>query len=150
MGSLLEIISVFLMSTVKFVFGGVPLALGLGFSFFEAVTVTSLGGFVGVTAFVYTSDKLIAYLKKRKILKQLENPNQIRKKSFTRTNKIIIIVKQRFGLLGISLLTPLLLSIPIGCFLAVRYFNDKQRILIYMFGSILFWSVSISSFKLLF
>ncbi|MES2138147.1 MAG: hypothetical protein V4511_00460 [Bacteroidota bacterium] len=138
------------MSTVKFVFGGVPLALGLGFSFFEAVTVTSLGGFVGVTAFVYTSDKLIAYLKKRKILKQLENPNQIRKKSFTRTNKIIIIVKQRFGLLGISLLTPLLLSIPIGCFLAVRYFNDKQRILIYMFGSILFWSVSISSFKLLF
>lgn len=150
MGSLLEIISVFLMSTVKFVFGGVPLALGLGFSFFQAVTVTSLGGFVGVTVFVYTSDKLIAYLKKRKILKQLENPNQIRKKSFTRTNKIIIIVKQRFGLLGISLLTPLLLSIPIGCFLAVRYFNDKQRILIYMFGSILFWSVSISSFKLLF
>ncbi|MCE9537805.1 MAG: hypothetical protein K8R85_01115 [Bacteroidetes bacterium] len=150
MESLLEIISVFLMSTVKFVFGGVPLALGLGFSFFEAVTVTSLGGFVGVTAFVYTSDKLIAYLKKRKTLKQLENPNQIRKKSFTRTNKIIIIVKQRFGLLGISLLTPLLLSIPIGCFLAVRYFNDKQRILFYMFGSILFWSVSISSFKLLF
>lgn len=138
------------MSTVKFVFGGVPLALGLGFSFFQAVTVTSLGGFVGVTVFVYTSDKLIAYLKKRKILKQLENPNQIRKRSFTRTNKIIIIVKQRFGLLGISLLTPLLLSIPIGCFLAVRYFNDKQRILFYMFGSILFWSVSISSFKLLF
>lgn len=150
MGSLLEILSVFLMSTVKFVFGGVPLALGLGFSFFQAVTVTSLGGFVGVTVFVYTSDKLIAYLKKRKILKQLENPNQIRKKSFTRTNKIIVIVKQRFGLLGISLLTPLLLSIPIGCFLAVRYFNDKQRILFYMFGSILFWSVSISSFKLLF
>jgi len=150
MGSLLEILSVFLMSTVKFVFGGVPLALGLGFSFFQAVTVTSLGGFVGVTVFVYTSDKLIAYFKKRKILKQLENPNQIRKKSFTRTNKIIIIVKQRFGLLGISLLTPLLLSIPIGCFLAVRYFNDKQRILFYMFGSILFWSVSISSFKLLF
>lgn len=150
MGSLLEILSVFLMSTVKFVFGGVPLALGLGFSFFQAVTVTSLGGFVGVTFFVYTSDKLIAYFKKRKILKQLENPNQIRKKVFTRTNKIIIIVKQRFGLLGISLLTPLLLSIPIGCFLAVRYFNDKQRILFYMFGSILFWSVSISSFKLLF
>lgn len=150
MGSLLEILSVFLMSTVKFVFGGVPLALGLGFSFFQAVTVTSLGGFVGVAVFVNTSDKLIAYLKKRKILKQLENPNQVRKKSFTRTNKIIIIVKQRFGLLGISLLTPLLLSIPIGCFLAVRYFNDKQKILFYMFGSILFWSVSISSFKLLF
>lgn len=150
MGSLLEIASVFLMSTVKFVFGGVPLALGLGFSFFEAVTVTSAGGIVGVTFFVTMSDKLIAYFKKRKARKQLENPNHVRKKVFTRTNKIIVIAKQRFGLLGISLLTPLLLSIPIGCFLAVRYFNDKQRILFYMFGSILFWSVSISSFKLLF
>lgn len=150
MESLLEIISVFLMSTVKFVFGGVPLALGLGFSFFEAVTVTSLGGFVGVTFFVAMSDKLIAYLKKRKARKKIENPNQIPKKAFTRTNKIIIIAKQRFGLAGISLLTPLLLSIPIGCFLAVRYFKDKQRILIYMFCAILFWSISISSFKLLF
>lgn len=150
MGSLLEIISVFLMSTVKFVFGGLPLALGLGFSFFEAVTVTSLGGFAGVIFFVFMSDKLIAYFKKRKAQKELENPNKARKKAFTRTNKIIVIAKQRFGLLGISLLTPLLLSIPIGCFLAVRYFNDKQRILVYMFGSILFWSVSISSFKLLF
>ena len=150
MESLLEIFSVFLMSTVKFVFGGVPLALGLGFSFFQAVTVTSAGGFVGVTFFVATSDKLIAYFKKRKALAQLENPNLPRKKIFTRTNKIIVTAKQKFGLLGISLLTPLLLSIPLGCFLAVRYFNNKQRILFYMFGSILFWSISISSFKLLF
>ncbi len=59
-------------------------------------------------------------------------------------------MKQRFGLIGISLLTPLLLSIPLGSFLAVRYFKNKQRILIYMFASILFWSVSISSFQLLF
>lgn len=150
MEDLLEIVSVFLMSTVKFVFGGVPLAMVYGFSFFKAVTVTSLGGFTGVTIFIYTSDKLIAYFKRRKILKEIKNPRLVPKKSFTRTNKIIIIVKQRFGLLGISLLTPLLLSIPIGCFLAVRYFNDKQRILVYMFGSILFWSVSVSSFKLLF
>lgn len=146
----MEIVSVFLMSTVKFVFGGVPLAMVYGFSFFKAVTVTSLGGFTGVTIFIYTSDKLIAYFKKRKILKEIKRPRLVPKKSFTRTNKIIVTVKQRFGLLGISLITPLLLSIPIGCFLAVRYFNDKQRILIYMFGSILFWSVSFSSFKLLF
>ncbi len=73
MNSLWEIILVFLLSTVKFVFGSVPLALGLGFSFFEAVTVTSLGGFVGVTFFVIMSDKLIAYFKKRKAIKQIKN-----------------------------------------------------------------------------
>ena len=189
--SWLEIVSVFLMSSVKFVFGGVPLALLYGFSFFKTVTVTSIGGFTGSTFFVYTSDKLIAYFKKRKELKLrkqlnsylLENENQNQKKIqdndvsypdltshlwlkneqkvkeqtlekpkkiFTRKNKIIVTVKKRFGLLGIALLTPSLFSIPIGCFLAVRYFKDKQRIVIYMFGSILFWSVFLSSFKLLF
>ncbi len=142
MESLLEIMSVFFLSTVKFVLGGVPLALVYEFSFFKSVTVTSFGGFVGVTFFVYTSNSLIAFFKKRKISKQIDNPNLPHKKVFTRTNKTIIIVKQRFGLLGIALLTPLLLSIPIGCFLSVRYFKNKQRILIFMFGSVMFWSVS--------
>ena len=143
------IVSVFLLSTVKFVFGAVPMALAMGFSFFEAVTVTSLGGITGVILFVTMSDKIIAGLKKRKEKKRKEESIQP-KKIFTRKNKIIILVKKRFGLMGIALLTPLLLSIPIGCFLAVRYFKDKQRILIYMFGSILFWSIAASSFKLLF
>ncbi len=149
MDSWWEIASVFLLSTVKFVFGAVPLALASGFSFFEAVTVTSLGGFVGVTFFVFMSDKFIANFKKRQALKKDNLPHNY-KKIFTKKNKIIVSVKRRFGLLGISLLTPLLLSIPIGCFLAVRYFKDKQRILIFMFGAIFFWSLAISSFKFLF
>ena len=148
MESVWEIISVFLLSTVKFVFGAVPMALSFGFSFFEAVTVTSLGGFTGVTFFVLMSDKLITYFKKRSALQQHEDKPA--KKIFTRRNKTIVKVKHRYGLAGIALLTPLLLSIPIGCFIAVRYFKNKQQILFYMFGAIMFWSVFISSFKLLF
>jgi uncharacterized membrane protein len=150
MNSWWEIISVFLLSTIKFVFGGVPLALGLGFSFFKAVTVTSLGGFTGVIFFVLFSDKVIENLKKINAKKQKENINRNSKKIFTQKNKIIIKVKQRFGLLGIAVLTPLLLSIPIGCYIAVRYFKNKQIILAYMFAAILFWSISVCSFKLLF
>lgn len=137
-----EIIWVFLVSTVKFVFGSVPMALGFGFSFFEAVTVTSLGGFVGAVSFVLMSDKIIANIKKRRIQKISEQADSRPKKIFSRKNKTIVSVKMRFGLTGIALLTPLLLSIPLGCFLAVRYFKNKQLILAYMFGSILFWSVS--------
>lgn len=145
-----EILIVFLLSTVKFVFGAVPTALGMGFSFFEAVTVTSVGGFTGVIIFTFASNKLIEGYKIRKAKKLLSNPNHKSEKKFTRKNRLIVKVKKRFGLLGIALLTPLLFSIPIGCFLAVRYFHNKQRILLYMFGAILFWSISISSFKLLF
>ncbi len=145
-----EIVTVFLVSTVKFVFGAVPMALSFGFSFFEAVTVTTIGGFTGVTFFVMMSDRLIANYKIKQAKKKTEYPIASPPKIFTRTNRIIVYIKKRFGLLGIALLTPLLLSIPIGCFVAVRYFKEKQRILIYMFASILFWSVSISSFKFLF
>jgi uncharacterized membrane protein len=140
-----EIVSVFLLSSVKFVFGGVPLALGLGFSFFKAVTVTSLGGFIGIVFFVFLSEKLIENVKKIKEKKQIAS-----KKIFTKKNKMIVKVKHRFGLVGIALLTPFLISIPLGCYLAVRYFKNKQRIIAYMFASILFWSIAVSSFKFFF
>lgn len=145
-----EIVSVFLLSSVKFVFGGVPLALGLGFSFFKAVTVTTLGGFTGILFFVFLSEKLIENVKKLKEKKQTDSASQPPKKIFTRKNKIIVNVKRRFGLIGIALLTPFLLSIPLGCYLAVRYFKEKQKVVTYMFASILFWSIAVSSFQLFF
>jgi hypothetical protein len=145
-----EIVSVFLLSTVKFVFGGVPMALGLKFTFIEAVVVTSAGGFTGVITFVTLSEKLLAFIDKRRTLKKAKNPNPPVKKKFTRTNKVIITVKQRFGLLGFALMVPFFIPIPLGCFLAVRYFNDKKKIITYLFGSILFWSITVSSIQLLF
>ena len=141
MSSWWEISLVFLLSTIKFFFGGVPAALGFGFSYFESITVTTLGGFTGVVVFVFASDKLIVFFKKRAELKRLKNPSRDAKKKFTRTNRIVISVKRRFGLLGFSLIVPFLIPIPIGCFLAVRYFNDKQKIVRYLFLSIFIWSV---------
>ncbi len=148
MNSWWEIVIIFLLSTVKFVFGAVPTALGFGFSFFKAVTVTSLGGFTGVTFFVFMSERIVAGLRKRR--EERMKRGEPHGKRFTRKNKFIVKAKMRFGLAGIAFLTPLLFSIPLGCFIAVRYFKHKQKILIYMFLSIIFWSVSISSLKLLF
>ena len=138
------------MSTVKFVFGAVPFALSLGFSFFEAVTVTSIGGFVGVTFFVFLSDKIIGAYKRRIAHKHLTDPSYLPPKKFTRRSRFIVNVKKKYGLYGVAFLTPLLFSIPLGCFIAVRYFKNRQKILLYMYVAILFWSISISSFKLLF
>jgi uncharacterized membrane protein len=149
MDSWWEIVSVFLLSTVKFVFGAVPMALGLGFSFFEAVFVTTLGGMTGSTIFVLLSGKIVEALKRRRARRMAEGKIKP-KKVFTKKNKVIVWVKMRFGLIGIAFLTPFLLSIPLGCFLAVRYFEGRQKIIIYMYVSVLFWAVSISSFKLLF
>lgn len=145
-----EIVSVFLLSTVKFVFGAVPYALFLGFSFFEAVFITSIGGFTGVLIFVNFSDWLMKKAKERAKKKRLENSQKMPKKIFTRRNKTIVFIKRKFGLVGIAFATPLLLSIPLGCFLAVRYFKEKPKIIAYMFAAILFWSFATASFELLF
>ncbi|CAN5524085.1 hypothetical protein BH10BAC1_BH10BAC1_12070 [soil metagenome] len=141
MESAWEIAIVFLLSTVKFFFGSVPTALGFGFSHLESITVTTLGGCTGVTVFVNASDRLLAFFKNRAKLKREKYPNLPQKKKFTRTNKIIVNVKHRFGIFGFSILVPFLIPIPLGCFLAVRYFNDKQKIIRYLFVAILFWSV---------
>ncbi len=116
------------------------MALGFGFSFFETVVVTSLGGFAGTLFFVFISDLLIRNYKKKLLSKQEKKAKPAKK--FTRKNKIIVKIKRNFGLIGISLAAPVLLSIPLGCFLAVRYFKDKQKIIAYMFASVLFWAVT--------
>jgi len=143
-----EILGIWLLSTVKFVLGAVPLALALGFSFFKTIVVTCSGGFAGVVLFVNLSQWIVKKVKERAANKI--DRITVKKKVFTRKNKIIVKVKRRFGLAGIAFLTPLLLSIPIGCFVAVRYFENKQKIMLYMLISLLFWSASISSYKLFF
>jgi uncharacterized membrane protein len=134
-----ELVTVFLLSTVKFVLGSVPLALGFKFPFLKAFLTNTAGGFLGVTIFVNTSDFLIKKLEKRKKEKHKITPF---KKKFTRTNKIIVKAKRRFGLIGIAFLTPLLLSIPLGSFVAMRYFKDKKKVLFYLFGSVVFWAIA--------
>lgn len=129
-----------MLSTVKFVLGSIPMALGFGFSFFETVVVTSSGGFTGVLIFVFSSNYLIKSYKKRIKEKREKEQKPVRK--FTKKNKMIIAIKRKFGLTGIALAAPILLSIPLGCFLAVRYFKNLQKIIAYMFASVLFWSVT--------
>lgn len=143
-----EIAGIWLLSTVKFVLGGVPLALALGFSFFKTVVVTCTGGFVGVLIFVNLSGWIVNKLKAAR--EKRDAQRTVKRKVFTRTNKVIVTVKRRFGLPGIALITPLLLSIPIGCFVAVRYFDNRQKIVMWMFLSLVFWAVSLSSYKLFF
>jgi hypothetical protein len=144
-----KIISVILLSSVKFGLGGIPLALFYQFSFFKIVVTTSIGGILGIITFSYLSDqilKLVDYLTSKW---KSTHPSKPQKK-FTFKNKMIVKIKTKFGLIGLAILTPTVLSMPLGMFLAKRYFHNSQRILLYMISSVLFWSIAISSFKLFF
>lgn len=146
MKEFLEILSVVLLSTVKMGIGGIPLSFVYKFSVLKSIATTTLGGCIGAFAFVNLSDLILKLLHKWGLFHN-NKPNAKPKKKFTFTNRLVVKIKHKFGLFGIAAVTPLFLSFPFGCFLAVRYFHNKKRITAYMFASTIFWSVTISLIK---
>ncbi|MBK7684343.1 MAG: hypothetical protein IPJ26_18620 [Bacteroidetes bacterium] len=76
--------------------------------------------------------------------------NDVKRKVFTKKNRRIVQIWKKYGLMGIAIVTPIFLSIPIGTIIANSLEARKKKILLYMFFSILFWSVAmITVFELL-
>ncbi|MCB0804692.1 MAG: hypothetical protein KDC05_02785 [Bacteroidales bacterium] len=160
---LFKLLQVLLVSGIKFLFG--PLvSLGYGFTWIETVALTTAGGILGLVFFYHLSKWVIRQLNRmapafftsvaylRSFGKDLaETGKRIKpvKKKFTRKNKLIIQIRNKYGFLGIILLTPVLLSIPIGAFLAQKYYSRKKHTLVYLSLSVMFWSFCISSFLFL-
>lgn len=94
-----------------------------------------MGGILGIVIFTYLGSFIQEYMVKT-------YPNKFGRK-FTRSNRFLIKVKQRFGLGGVAALTPILLSIPVGVFFALALTHDKKKILISMTMSMLFWATVI-------
>ena len=72
-------------------------------------------------------------------------PKFIPARRFTKRNRMIIKIVNKFGMAGIVILTPVLLSIPVGTFIATRYYSANRFLLVYLSASVLFWSLFMSS-----
>ena len=139
----LEILGVFLLCAVKFSFMGVPAAVAAKWHFFKVLTVTISGGMAGTVFFVYLSEEImILYRFLEKKFRHPGRPVKI-KPRFTRRNKMIVRIKNKFGLWGIAFLSPSLFSIPLGAFIAVRFFKNPYKIISSFFVSIVFWAVTL-------
>lgn len=138
--SILEILGIFALSAVKFGIAGVPAAVFAQFSFFKSLAVTIGGGVTGTIVFTYLSDAIIKGYTNFKLRFFPPKEGKPLPKKFTRANRLIVFVKKKFGLIGLSIITPLLLSIPLGVFLAVRYYSNKEKIILAMSISICFWA----------
>lgn len=101
--------------------------LGLGGSLANVI-----GGIIGIVLFTYLGTVIQDNLVRR-------FPRQFGRK-FTRTTRMLVKVKQRFGLGGVAALTPIILSIPVGVMFALALTHDKKKILVSMITSILFWA----------
>ncbi len=156
MSGFIKILIVFAVSSIKFLIAP-ALGFSMGLTFIQTWLSTTAGGISGVFVFFFLSrwflllytryfafythkfrTKVYGFLNK-------EIPKFSPAKKFTKRNRFIIKAVRKYGLVGIVFLTPILLSIPVGTFLATRYYSANRFLLVYLSISVLFWSLFMSS-----
>lgn len=156
-----QILLTILMSAVKFAMTFPVAVMQFRFDFLETILWTNVGGLIGIYFFARVSEVLIRWWNRtfrphrasgdgngnsRSEELISAQGNSRRKRIFTRRNRRIVRIKQRYGLIGIAATTPLLLSIPVGTFLVVRYYRTVRAKFIYLASANLVWSVIYTSF----
>ena len=86
------------------------------------------GGIVGATFFYYFA----SYFMKRAAKKNALKP----KKKFTRTNKIIVRMKDKIGVFGLAILTATIISIPIGSIITAKFYRHEKKTIFILYGTI--------------
>ncbi|MFC2176006.1 hypothetical protein ACFLR1_03450 [Bacteroidota bacterium] len=138
-----------LLSGTKFLTAPI-VSLNMGFSYVQTLLLTSIGGTLGILFFYYLSS-FIVYIYS-KIAHKAASKKKVSKKKrvFTWKNKLIVHIKREYGLIGLAALTPILLSIPLGTFLAARYFENPKKVITYLASSVVVWSIIVASVVIIF
>ena len=146
----IKVLQVIFTGSIKF-FAAPFLAMGFKFNFIQIFVTVAIGGILGVVSFYILSEWLIELYDKNKgfinkfIWKYRTTPKKP-KRVFTKRNRIIVNVIKKYGLLGLVILTPVLLTIPLGTFLTFKYFHNRENVLLYLSYSVLFWAFILSGF----
>jgi hypothetical protein len=142
MGAFWEIFGLVLLSSVKFLFAP-SVAIGAGFGYLQTIVITYCGGCLGILFFYFFGTFMM-----RKFSKKTVSENR-KKKIFTPTNKMIVKIKSKYGLIGLSFITPAIISIPVGTILAAKYFRKNPKTLSYLLTSLFIWCLFLSTLSYL-
>ncbi len=138
---LLKILEVALLASVKFALSPFE-AERYGFNFRDAFLVTTSGGMIGILAFTFIGDGIAYGWKKLKgVFRRKGEPEKAEKKKFTSGNKLIVRVKMRYGLIGLAIVTPSIISIPVGSIVINHFYRKKGRNITVLIVSLLLWSL---------
>lgn len=141
MPTIYHIIIVIFFSSFKFALT-FPFAIAtMGFGFWQTVLWTNVGGLIGIYVFSFLSEQILSLW--RKVVPHTLSGE---KKSFTTRNRRIVRIKRNYGQWGIALTTPVILSIPVGAFLMVRYYSRSNHNIYFLALANLVWSLIYASF----
>ena len=148
-----KIIHVALLASVKY-FITLPYAMLIGLEYNQAIFAVLTGGIGGFLFFYYMSKSVFRGLglirpfvnqmmpNFIKIRYQAFNQNRITKKpakAFSKKRRFIKL-RNTYGFWGIIITTPLFLTIPVGAFLASRYYSKRKQTVPYMIISFIGWA----------
>ncbi len=160
----IKFLHVILLASVKYFFT-LPYALLIGLEYKQAIVAVLIGGIGGFLFFYYLSKPIIrgldfmwpylcrmmlpvyrarykSYCERRKSRK----PSKI----FSRKSRMIGKIRSTYGFWGIVFATPFILTIPVGAFLASKYYSRRKHIVLYMIMSIVGWEIVLSGIVHLF
>jgi membrane protein DedA with SNARE-associated domain len=127
---ILKSIPVFFLSTLKFILGP-TLGYAAKLNIITTILATIAGMMTSVVAFTYFGEWI-------KLKLDQAFPNR---KKISVPNPKLAAFWRKFGLVGIALLTPLILTPIGGTILAVSSGNPREKIIFYMLVSAACWSV---------
>lgn len=133
---IIKFFGVLLVASAKFMYSP-PSAYLAGYSLVESILATTMGGIIGVYVF-YKFGRFLSALWNRRF------PVRKEKQKFTKKTRRFILFKNAYGLYGLAFITPCIISIPIGCLFAAKYYPQTKTVMFLMSISVVFWSVLLS------
>lgn len=132
MTSYLKISQVFLLSMIKYFYA--PLyGVAIGVGFWENFIAAAVGGSLAFTLYYQFAGKVVQFFHWLAEVTDLKRPKvRIRRKKprnriFIKRNRMVVKLRRNYGMWGIILLTPVLLSLPVGAFLLRKYYHGEKK-----------------------
>ena len=130
----MTILTIYALCMFKIIFGP-TMGYAAGLSPLLTVIITVSGMMTTVLLFTFFGEKV-----REKILRRYLKP----KKVFTPKNRRFVKIWRKYGELGISFLTPILLSPPGGSIIAMALGGSRKKTIGYMFLWSVVWSTIIT------
>lgn len=139
MNEFFEIAIWFLLSGVKYLFAVLPLLANSQREWYWDMLIVASGGTLGVFVFTFLGAVLSKYLSQFNFFKFKYK----KLRGFVK-------MKNSYGLIGIAILSPVIISIPVGCIISASFEHDKGKVIRYQMISVLAWSILLFGIKGLF
>jgi hypothetical protein len=107
----------------------------------EGFLSTTIGSGISVLIYVYGGTELTRYFRERKIRRQ--GDKYVKPLVFTKKNRFLVKIRKNGGLPLVAFLSPVVISLTVGCLLAITFIHNRPKIVTYMIISIFIWGIMI-------